>query len=283
MLSIIVSSYQKDYFNQFSENVLATIGENFVYEIVQIWNPGTMGICEAYNKGAEQAQYNNLLFVHEDVLFETEDWGKILCNYLREDKTGCIGIAGANYVPYTPSPWWIIESYRFSHLSHYNANTKKRFDYTFTTNNTGLQKCKLLDGVFIACRKDVWGKVKFNQTLKGFHGYDILFSLVVSKNYQNFVTNQILLVHYSAGSLTKEWLKNVILAYKLADIRHLNIDKKIELIAFKYFADQIRYLVFDKKEIMQYLKHFISFKNLGLINWLKAKRKIEFIKKHTKS
>lgn len=280
MLSIIVSSYQEDFFSRFSENVKNTIGENFLYEIIQQWNPGTMGICEAYNKGAEQAQFENLLFVHEDVIFETKDWGDILMDYLKMDDIGCIGLAGANYIPNTPTPWWVINDYANSHLAHYNKKTNKRYDYTFPSRKNGLLEKKILDGVFIACRKKIWKRFKFNEHLKGFHGYDINFSLSVNKFYQNYITNKITLIHFSHGNLTKEWLENMIEAYKFSNPNNQKNDQNTELICFNYFADQLRHLKFSIPDKMTFLNRFISFKHLGLKNWLKAKRKIKLIKKY---
>ena len=64
MLSIIISSYQIDYFEQFKRNVEVTIGCNFVYEIVSVQNNNEYSINEAYNKGGKKAKYNNLLFLN---------------------------------------------------------------------------------------------------------------------------------------------------------------------------------------------------------------------------
>ncbi|MDH1881988.1 glycosyltransferase [Empedobacter sp. GD03797] len=280
MLSIIVSSYQEEYFIQFSKNIEETIGNDFEYEIIQQWNPGTMGICEAYNRGAEKAQYENLLFIHEDVIFETKNWGNILTDYLKMDHIGCIGLAGANYIPNTPTPWWVIEGYANSHLSHYNKKTNKRYDYTFSRDKNRLLKTKLLDGVFIACRKNVWKKIKFNEDLKGFHGYDINFSIKVTENYQNYITNKISIVHFSHGNLTKEWLQNLIVAYKESNSVNQVTNKDTELFCFNYLADQLRHFGFTMEDKMIYLNQFISYKNLGLKNWLKAKHKIKAIKKY---
>ena len=72
MLSIIISSYQPEFYLALEKNIAESIG--IPYEIMKIDNPGIMGICEAYNRGAEKAQYDFLLFLHEDVLFETQDW-----------------------------------------------------------------------------------------------------------------------------------------------------------------------------------------------------------------
>ena len=280
MLSIIVSSYQEEYFYQFTNSVKETIGDDFEYEIIQQWNPGTMGICEAYNKGAEKAQFENLLFVHEDVVFETENWGSILLRYLRIDNVGCIALAGANYIPNSPTPWWVIKGYGNSHLSHYNKKTNKRYNYTFLGDEKGLLETKLIDGVFIACQKKVWEQIKFNEDLKGFHGYDINFSLSVSQHYQNYILNTITLVHFSHGNLTKEWLENVIKAYKFLNPINQENNRETELICFNYFADQLRYLNFSSQDKMNYLNKFISYKHLGLVNWIKAKRKIKLIKKY---
>lgn len=280
MLSIIVSSYQPEYFLQFSNNIEETIGVNFAYEIIQIWNPNLMGICEAYNKGAEKAQYENLLFVHEDVLFETQNWGAILINFLEDERMGCIGLAGANYIPNTPAPWWIIDNYKNSHLAHFNKKTNKRYDYTFSSDN-GLLPSKILDGVFLACRKNIWKRVKFNEELKGFHGYDINFSLAVSEIKQNHILNKINIVHFSAGSLTSEWMTQLIKAYNLSSYKQKDIiNKDTELASFKYFADQLRHLDFPANEKLFYLQKFISFKHLGFINWIKAYKKIQYIKKY---
>ena len=53
MISIIVSSYRSEMFNALSSNIDRTIG-NTIYEIIQVWNPNTMSIAQAYNKGAKE-------------------------------------------------------------------------------------------------------------------------------------------------------------------------------------------------------------------------------------
>ena len=65
MLSIIISSYQPHYYTALEKNIAATCGVE--YELIKIDNPGLMGLCQAYNKGAEKAKYEYLLFLHEDV------------------------------------------------------------------------------------------------------------------------------------------------------------------------------------------------------------------------
>ena len=75
------------------------------YEIIKIDNPGTMGISEAYNRGIA-ATFDYLCFCHEDILFQTEGWGrKLLEIFSYDSQIGLIGIAGSPYLPYVYSGW----------------------------------------------------------------------------------------------------------------------------------------------------------------------------------
>jgi len=179
MLSIIISSYQKHYFDQLIENISETIGEDFQYEIIQIWNPNLMSITEAYNSGAEKSKYENLLFLHEDIIFYTRNWGHKLLNHLQKESTGIIGVAGSSYVPYAPSSWTVAEKYNSVHILQGNKENTEFFHINSTEENR--TKVFAVDGVFIATRKEHFDIFRFDENLKGFHGYDLDFSLRASR------------------------------------------------------------------------------------------------------
>src|SRR5690606_19663369 len=108
MISIIVSSHNLNYFKSFSQNVNDTIGIPF--EIIQVWNPGIIGICEAYNKGALNSKYEYLIFCHEDVFFESKEWGnKLITHFNSSSDIGVIGVAGGTYKSNFPSSWSYIK------------------------------------------------------------------------------------------------------------------------------------------------------------------------------
>ena len=45
-----------------------------------------------------------------------------------------------------------------------------------------------LDGVFLATRKEVWKEIQFDEKLiKGFHGYDLDFTLRAAQRFHNYV------------------------------------------------------------------------------------------------
>ncbi|WP_297985039.1 glycosyltransferase [uncultured Chryseobacterium sp.] len=203
MISIIISSYQPTFFAALEKNIAETIG--VPYEIVQIYNPGTMGICEAYNKGAAKANFEQLLFLHEDVLFETQNWGAILCNQMQQGNVGVIGVAGCSYVPNVPFAWWDLFPASFKNLKQYNKN---RLVSQFSLKDD--KTVMALDGVFLACRKEIWRKFPFNEKISGFHGYDIDFSVRVAYDYDNIVTSKIIISHFSMGNMDEKWLRSLI-------------------------------------------------------------------------
>ena len=199
MLSIIISSYKSILFAALEKNIAETCG--VAYEIIKIDNPGIMGICEAYNKGAEKAKFENLLFLHEDVEFHTKNWGDILKKYFNLKDLGVLGLAGSKrkfHLPYGFVNALPGENYSFVTYPGYPENVFKNTQFPFLI--------KVIDGVFIGMKKSVWKKFRFNEEISGFHFYDIDISLRTSESLQNYLVNDICVDHFSAGNFGNEWI-----------------------------------------------------------------------------
>jgi len=206
MLSIIVTSYRHDYFNALSANIGLTIGET-PYELIQIWNPGIMSIGEAYNQGAVKSTHDYLLFLHEDVSFKTNNWGKVVLAYLNRQNTGICGLAGSAKQFNLPIGYETgLKKYRHIYVKHQNDELIE----------PGLKphKVKTLDGVFLAMTKHLWKLFKFDSSIEGFHCYDLDISLRVSIDYQNYVLPEIIIHHLSIGQFNNAWVKSILLFYK---------------------------------------------------------------------
>src|ERR1044072_1025199 len=95
MISVIICSANERRIEKIRENVAATIGVE--HELVIITNAKEIGgICKGYNAGAEQAVFDTLCFVHDDVTFLTQDWGqKALDHFNGKTPRGLIGLAGS--------------------------------------------------------------------------------------------------------------------------------------------------------------------------------------------
>ncbi len=210
MISIIICSRDTQVLKQISENVALTIGVPF--EIQAIDNSkGTYGICEAYNIGAERSTYDILCFMHEDIKFHTQDWGKNVFKTLQDISIGLIGVAGGQVKTKNPEGWWVPGgSYVRSNLIQSFPDDTPTFTNYYNPYDEPISDVVTVDGVWFCCRKSVWKENRFDSTvLKEFHFYDLDFSLqIFKKGLRVCVVYDVLLEHFSPGSVNKSWVKN---------------------------------------------------------------------------
>lgn len=209
MISIIICSINPVLLKQIKENIANTIGTD--YEILSKDNRlSKQGICAVYNELAQKAQGDCLCFIHEDVLIETKEWGKHLEKITQDPTVGIIGFAGAGTV--SGFPYWHNEPRYY----HYTQKTKDgNIHQVFIQKDKHMKKVKVLDGMFLFVRYNVWENNRFDEKLfTGFHLYDIDFSFQIAQNHVNYVDCQIHIIHYSLGNLTIDYYKALILFYK---------------------------------------------------------------------
>lgn len=259
MISIIISTYRSEYYKKIIDNIKKTIGEKF--EIIPIHNPGIYSIAKAYNLGAQQAKYPYLVFVHEDVLFQTDNWGAILIKEINNDKNiGLIGVVGTKRIARYSLGWYnpfFADQLLSGHINQ-GINSWENFKYDdFSPNKKGSDNVISLDGVFLFTKKEIWNLNKFDEKIiTNFHGYDLDYSLqIIDKGYKVIVNKNILLYHYSfLGKLDKNWLKaNKLVLKKWHNIlpRRTN-DVKINsrlflktdmILFFRYLKCEIKFLI----------------------------------------
>lgn len=217
MISIIICSINKTLAEQVQKNIAETIGT--VWETIVIDNTQyPKGITQVYNIGASKAQHDILCFVHEDVIFSTQNWGKKLIEYFNTDsELGLIGIAGSKYKSNKPSGWYNnLKQADCCNIWHLDAQGKKQHLFLNPDTQSSYQEVVSLDGVFLCTRKKVWNETKFDEELlKGFHLYDIDFSVRVSKRHKNIVIYDINIVHLTeGGSFGNHWLEDTLRWHK---------------------------------------------------------------------
>jgi hypothetical protein len=218
MITIIVCSLNPSLNGTLLENIRKTVG--VPYEVICIDNSaGKYSIFEAYNYGAARATNDLLCFMHEDILFHTADWGRIVAGKLADKDVGVIGVAGAVYKSASPSPWWIsdIEDqtayHRFNILQHFSTGIQR---LQASGDKGQWDEVVVLDGVWLCCRKEVWVATPFDgRQYNGFHFYDLDFSFAVyTKGFRNFVSQEILLEHFSAGVMDRNWIRGAEIFHK---------------------------------------------------------------------
>jgi len=210
MISLIICSRNKSLLNNIQRNISQTIGIN--YEVIVQNSPkGEMGIAKAYNLSGAKAKYPYLVFVHEDVQFHSENWGHKVIKHLENEATGLIGVVGTKIKTSAPSGAWLNNSLldRFFMFQR-NPSGDNYIKYANPLNEE-ISEVKILDGLFLCCRKNVWEENKFDElNFENFHGYDIDFSLQIQQIYKLYVVYDIELEHFSNGGNSKAWIKAMI-------------------------------------------------------------------------
>jgi hypothetical protein len=213
MISIIICSINQDYLHNVSENISKTIG--IEYELL-VWDNRyeKKGICEAYNRTAARAKYPYLCFLHEDILFDTTNWGGILSGlFASQPEVGVIGIAGSAYKSAMFSGWFTsTRGFDYYNITH-RVNGVDHPWRQPGAGERGVHPVVCIDGVFIACRKEVWAGTPFDaDQLNGFHFYDIDFSVRAARKCQVIVTMDIHLFHITQlGDYGNSWVETAML------------------------------------------------------------------------
>jgi Glycosyltransferase like family len=217
MISVIICSISKDFAIQVQSNIASTIG--VPWESVIIDNSITaMPITKVYNLGASKSKYDILCFVHEDVLFETDNWGiKIVESFNFDKQLGLIGVGGSKYKSKIPSGWFCgFPELDCCNITHLDKTGKREVLYMNPAANVSVQDVVVVDGVFMCCPRNVWEEIKFDEILlTDFHLYDIDFSIRVSEKYKSVITFEINILHIVKGNhYGNKWLESTLKWHK---------------------------------------------------------------------
>lgn len=273
MISIITCSTNPDFFYLLEKSIKDTC--IFDFEIIKIDNTiEQLSLTQAYNKGAKKSQFPNLVFVHEDVEFMNSCWDESLLTLLENKEIGIIGIAGSTYLPSAPSGWYLPDE-KYNKVFIRQGFKYKEAPIRFDNQGEDLTPVFLLDGVFLAMRKEVWMEFPFNERLRGFHAYDVDICQRVCSKYQNLFTNQIELLHKSEGKVDVSYFEALITYKKeFFKFNYQNIDYKIEFQTLINLYKSLS-LYYEENRCLEIIKPYIKFKNLGLIRYFTIKSKLK--------
>jgi hypothetical protein len=214
LISVIICSRFKQLSSVLKHNIKETIGCD--YELLVVDNSeNNYSIFEAYNIGIEKSNFPFLCFIHEDISFDTLNWGINIIQLFEQDaKIGLIGIAGAKTKTKMPSAWWNCpKDHKVIYLKQ-RFNNQKTELWNCGFNENAVEEVAVIDGVLMAARKI--DTIKFSSNLKGFHNYDLNISIEYAfHNFKIMVTNSILITHFSLGKIDASWINSTIQFDKL--------------------------------------------------------------------
>jgi hypothetical protein len=198
-------------------------------QIIPIENEGKYSLPEAYNMILEQATNDIVVLCHDDIYFDSKNWGsKILKHFKRSPEYGILGLAGSTQLPES-AKWWEDFSKMKGIVNHEHEGKKWESKYSASLGNQ-IEDVVLVDGLFIVLNKKNI-KQTFNEEIKGFHFYDVDFS------FRNFIEDvkigiiyDVRVTHKSLGQTNDEWEQNRIkFAEKHKELLPVKIKRNLTL------------------------------------------------------
>jgi glycosyltransferase involved in cell wall biosynthesis len=222
MISIIICSRKSDISEELKFNIQSKIG--IEYELIVIDNSKKKySIFQAYNIGVSSAKYPYLCFMHDDILFHTEDWGQKVVQHFQHDEVGVVGVGGCHYLskyPVSLLSWELAERNKFYSFNYIQGSKKNRIHKNEIFNNLheDTADAVALDGMWFCMKKALFKHtdLRFDEeNVKGFHFYDFDICMQIhALKKETKIISDILIEHFSTGSFDKIWYDNAFIFYK---------------------------------------------------------------------
>lgn len=210
---IVVFSSHKDeeYNNNFIQHINDTIGvprETYCYP-----NFNEYSLSEVYNNAIKNHAKEDaiMVFCHNDIEFETKDWGKKLLLHFnnKQNQYQIIGVAGVEEI-HEHGCWWLEKDGKTMNMSKMigivnHDNGIRKWASEYSAKFKGVRPTVLIDGLFMAVdTSDI--EHQFDEKYKGFHFYDVAFCIPNYLDGCNIgVITDIRITHKSIGQTDQNW------------------------------------------------------------------------------
>lgn len=178
-------------------------------QVIEKVNNGEKSLSKVYNEILDESINDIVILCHDDIYFDTKKWGEKIIKHFNNTNFGILGVAGSTCLPKS-GMWWENTSKMVGIVNHEHNGKKWESKYSQDLSNE-IKKTVIIDGLFISLSKSRI-KSKFDETVSGFHFYDVNFC------FQNFLDNvnigvlfNIRVTHKSIGQTNQEWENNRVL------------------------------------------------------------------------
>jgi tetratricopeptide (TPR) repeat protein len=177
--------------------------EGYHVELIAIRDASSL--AEAYNRGIAQSSGEIVVLSHDDIEILAPNFAVCLLSHLKHFDV--VGVMGATQMT-GPSWNWSRHPYLRGWITHRDSSANEwRPLIVHPARVSG--EIVVLDGVFIAARRHVFTKVKFDDELfDGFHLYDTDWSYRAAvEGYRLATAGDLMVVHASRGNYDDVWRK----------------------------------------------------------------------------
>lgn len=249
MISIIICSRKADISQELKDNIAATIGCE--YELCVIDNSrNEYNIFTAYNEGVRRAKGDILCFMHEDIIYHTNNWGRNVYTAFEDKDIGLIGIMGGGYLPAYPASWITTHVMAGQNLQGYTENGvyKTRY-YSFIDRfgQSDFMEVAAVDGMWFCIPTWIMRNIEFDSiSYDHFHCYDLDICMQIHMLGKKVgVLSNVLIEHKSGGNMNKKYFEQLDVFYhkwqdKLPILKGVNLTQT-ELMERDMMGQEIMY------------------------------------------
>lgn len=163
-------------------------------------------MCSAYNEGVRKAKFPYLCFMHEDITFLSQNWGKECINEFVDPEVWMLGVVGAKYFD-AMFAYWYPSPYLAGH------NMEKNGELSSYNNSNKSEDVVVVDGMWICMKRNAFdeGLMWDEKTFLKFDMYDMDMSMqVIRKGKKIRTASKIDLYHASEGNFSGTFYEEVI-------------------------------------------------------------------------
>lgn len=209
MISLIVCSRNTDVAEQMQRNVSETIGTDYEWIVVDN-SDNKYNLFQAYNEGVGRSKGEIMCFMHDDIVFHTYDWGRVVESVMFDNSIGVLGVIGGKFVPENAS-WWLANCGAGKIIQGIKTERGYFAAVDGKDAETPYEEVAVVDGLWFCMRKDMFSKLKFDEmNFKGFHCYDV--DICMQSNAMGkrvVVTPNILIEHLSRGDVKENYYRDL--------------------------------------------------------------------------
>jgi hypothetical protein len=255
---ITIGFSTRDHNQEYIDYLQRTSGLKNV-EVIQKVNNGEKSLSEVYNEILNESKNDYVILCHDDLEFDTKDWGKKIIKHFDKSDFGVLGVAGTTEIPES-GMWWQDKRKMIGIVNHKHEGKKWESKYSKSWGDE-INECCFVDGLFIAINKTKL-KEKFDESVDGFHFYDVHFSVNnFLKGVKIGVIYNVRLTHLSIGQTNEKWEENRKIfenQYKenLPIKSNLNIDYTIK--DFKFLKKYNLKIIINSSDDIEHTKKVID-------------------------
>lgn len=206
MLSLIICSRTPSISEELEKNIAETIGCE--YELVVIDNSkNKYSIFSAYNEGVRRAKGDVLCFMHDDILYKTNNWGTKVKKTFEDESVGGVGILGS-YCLLANGYWEQMMPYTVG-KTYMSSDESKIYDMNFFDELP--TEVSVFDGFWFCIPHYLFETISFDEkTFDGFHWYDMDICMQILDLGKKLIVNRELDIrHICKSHYSKPFFDNM--------------------------------------------------------------------------